>query len=132
MFERKEEQDTIVGASVKLKGNLKSEGKITISGSLMGEVKTKGDVLITKEATVEGKVKGQKITLSGTVNGNLEGQEQVEITETGKIFGDLKTNILVIKAGGIFTGRSEMKPETLKEEAPEVSPEPEYVSSEEK
>ena len=98
----------------------------------MGEVKTKGDVLITKEATVEGKVKGQKITLSGTVNGNLEGQEQVEITETGKIFGDLKTNILVIKAGGIFTGRSEMKPETLKEEAPEVSPEPEYVSSEEK
>lgn len=131
MFQ-KSEVETIVGGSVKLKGNLKSEGDITLGGSLTGEIKTKGNLTILKEATVEGKVTAQNVKVAGVINGNIEAKEQLELTETGKIFGDLKTNILVIRPGGIFNGKSEMKAETLKEEVLEVSPEPEYTTSEEK
>lgn len=126
MFQKENAQtETIVGQSVKLKGNLKSDGDIRVAGSLTGEIKTKGNVTIGQEAIIKGKVSGQNIVISGTVSGDVEAKEQLEITESGKVFGDIKTSILIIKAGGIFTGKSEMQMETLEEKPTEVEPEPE-------
>lgn len=134
MFQKEDAQtETVVGQSVKLKGNLKSQGDIRIAGSLSGEIKTKGNVVISQEAVIRGKVSGQNVNIAGSISGDVEAKEQLEITESGKVFGDIKTNILIIKAGGIFTGRSEMQMETLEEKPVEVEPEPEIeeVASEE-
>ncbi len=122
--------ETVVGASVKLKGNLKSEGNIKVAGKLNGEIKTKENVFIEKEATIDGKIVAKNVTISGTVNGNVDTTEKLEITESGKVFGDISTHILNIKSGGIFTGKSAMKTETLEEVKEEI--EPEYELEEEK
>lgn len=114
MFEKKEElvssgaAETIVGTSVKLKGNLKSDGDITIDGSLNGEIKTKGIVAIGPNAHVIASIRAKRITISGTVQGNVEAIEQLSITESGRVYGDIITNILSIAPGAIFTGKSSM------------------------
>ncbi|MDD5692886.1 MAG: polymer-forming cytoskeletal protein [Patescibacteria group bacterium] len=123
MFEKKEEEivsgaaETIVGTSVKLKGNLKSDGDITIDGSVNGEIKTKGAVNIGSNAHVIANVKAKKISVAGTVQGNIEATERLTITETGRIYGDIIANVLSISAGAIFTGKSTMmekiKPEEI-------------------
>jgi len=126
--------ETIVGQSVKLKGNLKSEGDVKILGSLNGEIKTKGNVLVEKDAVVEGKINGLNVVVSGNVTGNVEASEQLEISESGRIFGDISCHILAVKPGGIFSGKSTMETETLSEQKPEeemeVEPEYEEIASE--
>jgi cytoskeletal protein CcmA (bactofilin family) len=114
VFEKKEEfissgsAETIVGTSVKLKGNLKSEGNITINGSINGEVKTKGSVTIGPEANIIANVIARDVTVSGTVQGNIQAKERLNITETGRVYGDVSANILSISAGAIFSGKSIM------------------------
>lgn len=122
MFEKKEEEiilkepETIVGESVKLKGNLKSNSNIKIAGSLQGEIKTKGNVEVDKSSKINGKIQAKNIKVSGTINGNIEVKEQIEITETGKVFGDINSNILKIQPGAIFTGKSTMQEQPLTKE----------------
>lgn len=133
MFQKQENNgsmETIVGASVKLKGNLKSEGDVRILGALNGEVQTKGHVYIGKDAEIVGKVKAGSVSVAGFINGSIEAKDKLEIESTGKVFGDIKTTILVIQEGGIFSGKSEMKVETLEEKEPEEEIEPEAEEQE--
>lgn len=131
MFEKKEEietlenAETIVGASVKLKGNLKSDGNITINGHVSGDVKTKGSVLVGEGAEVRANINAKNAVVSGVVQGSLLIEDHLSITETGKIYGDIKANILSIAPGAIFTGKSLMPEEEKKEVEPTIEAEEE-------
>lgn len=122
MFEKKEEietlenAETIVGASVKLKGNLRSDGNITINGTVSGDVKTKGSVLVGAGAEVRANIDAKNAVISGIVQGSLVINDHLSITETGKIYGDIKANILSIAPGAVFTGKCLMPEEEKKEE----------------
>lgn len=137
MLGKKEEpeivsSETIVGTSVKLRGNLKSEGNVKIEGNLTGEIKANGDIIITPTADVKAKISGKNVIISGVVNGNIEAQEKIEITESGKVFGDIVSNVLVIKEGAIFSGKSIMEVKSLEVKEEKVEPEPEYDLEENK
>lgn len=120
MFDRKEEfsdlgnAETIVGASVKLKGNLKSEGDVTINGSVSGEISTKGKVSIGAGADVRANIKSKTAVVSGIVQGNIVVEGQLSITETGKVYGDIQASVLSISPGAVFTGKSVMYEEEAK------------------
>jgi cytoskeletal protein CcmA (bactofilin family) len=124
--------ETIVGTSVKLRGNLKSDGNVKIEGNLNGEIKAKGDVLVSQTADVKAKISAKNIIVSGIVNGNVDAQEKLEITESGKVFGDAASNVLVIKEGAIFSGKSVMEVKSLEEKEKIPEPEPEYEIEENK
>ncbi len=138
MLGKKEEEveaissETIVGTSVKLRGNLKSDGNVKIEGNLNGEIKAKGDVLVSQTADVKAKISAKNITVAGIVNGNVDAQEKLEITESGKVFGDAASNVLVIKEGAIFSGKSVMEVKSLEEKEKTPEPEPEYEIEENK
>jgi cytoskeletal protein CcmA (bactofilin family) len=115
MFEKKVEDvssggiaETIVGSSVKLKGTLKSDGDITVDGSVNGEIKTKGTVNIGPNANIIANIKAKNITVSGTVQGNISADERLNISETGRVYGDISANIISISPGALFTGKSNM------------------------
>lgn len=100
--------ETVVGSSVKLKGNLRSDGDIKIYGIVSGELKTKGSVVIGPEANIVASIKAKNVKISGTVQGNVEATEKIEITETGRVLGDIAAGILSIAPGAVFTGKSVM------------------------
>ncbi len=114
MFDKKDEaiisgaNETIVGTSVKLKGTLKSDGDITVDGSVNGEIKTKGTVNIGVNAHIIANIQAKNINISGTVQGNVLATERLSISETGRVFGDISANILAISAGALFSGKSTM------------------------
>lgn len=100
--------ETIVGTSVKLKGNLKSDGDIVIDGIVTGELKTKGTVIIGPNANIVANIKAKDVTVSGAVQGNIDATDRLELTETGKVMGDISANVLTIASGALFTGNSKM------------------------
>lgn len=100
--------ETIVGSSVKLKGNLRSDGNIKIYGIVTGELKTKGTVFVGPEASIIASIKAKSVKISGTVQGNIEAGDLLEITETGRVLGDICANVLSIAPGAVFSGKSQM------------------------
>lgn len=112
--------ETIVGADVTVKGNLKSPSNIAVNGTVKGKINTKADVIIGEQALVEGSIIAGKITVSGTIQGNVEGKEGIEITPSGKIFGDMATTNLVIQSGAVFVGKSAMNEQGREEAEEEV------------
>lgn len=123
--------ETIVGVDVTIKGNFKSPSNITVNGTVKGQVDTKTDVMVGEKATIEGSVNAKKVTISGTVQGNVGARESLEITPTGKIFGDITTANLVIQSGAIFVGKSMMVEKgELKEKEEELEEAVEEVASE--
>jgi len=100
--------ETVIGHSVKLKGNLKSQGDITIDGEISGDVTSAKTLKIGHGSIINASLKAKNIIISGNVNGNLEAEELVKITETGKVVGDIKTRDLNILTGAFFSGKTEM------------------------
>lgn len=100
--------ETIVGVSVKLKGNLKSDGNILIDGSVSGDLRTSGSVVIGETANVVASVKAGDVIVSGSVQGNIEAKDKIEITKTGRVLGDIVANVLSIAPGAVFSGKSTM------------------------
>jgi cytoskeletal protein CcmA (bactofilin family) len=139
MFEKKEDFpstdnkniETIVGETVKLKGNLKSDGDIIINGSIAGDVKTKASVQVGANANVVASIKASNIQVSGVVQGNIEAKETLQISETGKVYGDINVGVLVVSPGALFSGKCTMletKREIELEPTLEVEEEPEEES----
>jgi len=122
MFEKKEEirvfetqnAETVVGTSVKLKGNLKSDGDININGSVSGDVRTKASVKVGETANVLANIKAKNVQVSGTVQGNIEAKDTLQILETGKVYGDILAGVLTVSPGAIFSGKCAMN-ETRRE-----------------
>jgi len=135
MFERKDElvtggvAETVVGTSVKLKGNLKSDGDITVDGSVNGEIKTKGTVTIGPNANIIANVHAKNINVAGTIQGNVVATDRLSISESGRIYGDIAANILSISAGALFSGKSTMS-ENIKVPEIELTTEIEEVIEE--
>jgi len=100
--------ETIVGADVNIKGNLRSPSDISIFGQVNGQVDSDTNVLVGEGSKIEGGVKGNRIVVSGKIVGNVEAGEHLEITSTGELKGDIKTADLVIQSGAAFLGKCEM------------------------
>lgn len=101
--------ETIVGESVKLEGNINSQGNISIFGQVVGKIKTVGNVKIGKEAEIKGDIEAGNVFIAGKVEGNITAKEKLEIASSGKIFGDLQTNSLTIAQGALFCGQCQME-----------------------
>lgn len=96
---------TIVGNKAKIEGKLDVSQSIEIGCEVVGEVIVNGQMVIQKEGVVSADVTTIDATIIGKFEGNMKGTGKVEITETGVVDGNIKTDSLVINEGGIFSGK---------------------------
>lgn len=112
MFEKtNEEIETIVGPSVSLKGNLKSDGNIKLKGKVSGDIKTKSDVFIDEGAEIKASVTAKNVKVAGTVTGDINASGEVQILESGRVFGNVASGALIVNMGAMFNGKSSMEQE---------------------
>ncbi len=96
---------TIVGNKARVEGKLDVSQSIEIACEVVGELIVDGKMVIQKEGSVSADVNTTDATIIGKFEGNLKGTGKVEITETGIVSGNIKTDSLVINEGGIFSGK---------------------------
>ena len=97
------EVKSILAEGLKIEGNIISEGKIRIDGTVEGDVR--GDFLIFGQtAVIKGNVKAKSVVVMGTVEGNIE-SEIVEIKSSSKIKGDILVKELSIEPGASIDSR---------------------------
>ena len=100
--------ETIIGPSVKVKGDLNSQGNIIIDGIVNGNIKTKGSLSIGDKAKVTADIEAKEAKISGEVKGNVKIGGYLEVTATAQIFGDVEALNLSIERGAILNGKCAM------------------------
>ncbi len=94
----------VTGDTAKLEGKFDIADSIEIECEVGGELNVGGKFIIGQRGTVRADVQTVDAIIHGEYEGNLIATGSVEITPTGRVEGNLKTNSLVISRGGLFNG----------------------------
>lgn len=117
--------ETIVGPSVKIQGDLNSEGDIKIEGQVAGTVTTSQNVYVGDKAVITADVVAGSAIIAGNVNGNLKISNHLILQSTATISGDITCEVLRVEDGAHFSGKCNMngtkgKAKESKEREPET------------
>lgn len=100
---------TIIGDNSKVEGLLEASDPTRVDGLLQGRILSKSSVIVGENGVVRGDINAVEILVAGTVYGNLNAEQRIELTETGRVLGDLVTKVLVIDEGASFKGSCTME-----------------------
>ena len=98
----------LIGLGTQINGDINSAGDVRIDGTLNGNIKLNGRLVIGPNGKVEGKVFCQNAEISGEIKGILEVADILSLKSTAKILGDIITGKLTIEPGAVFTGTCNM------------------------
>ncbi len=101
------EAPTVIGKDAFIKGELRSSTDMLIEGRVEGAVHGTR-VIVGESGDVQARIEAQVLTVRGTVRGDCEGSKKVEITATGKVFGNIASRAIVVAEGATFRGASKM------------------------
>lgn len=96
--------ETIIGPSIKVKGNFHGQGNIVIEGVVEGEIKTKKNILVGNKAKIIANISAAEAKIGGSITGNLIINGYLEILATAIIIGDISTQKISIEKGAIING----------------------------
>jgi len=98
----------LIGAGTEITGDVCSNGDIRIDGALVGNLQTKGKVVIGETGRIKGEVICKNSDVSGTLEGKIVVSELLTLKITAKVTGDIQTSRLAIEPGSKFTGNCNM------------------------
>jgi cytoskeletal protein CcmA (bactofilin family) len=101
--------ETIVGPSVKIQGDLNSEGNINIEGQVAGKVSTSQSVFVKAGAKITADILAVNAIIGGEVLGNIKISGHLIMQSSAKINGDISCTVLRVEDGAQFTGKCNMK-----------------------
>jgi cytoskeletal protein CcmA (bactofilin family) len=99
--------ETIVGPNAYFHGEIQSDGGVRIDGIFEGVVDITGNLVIGESAKIIADITANNISISGAIKGNIAGN-RVEILETGRVWGDLTINSLLLNEGAYLRGQTMM------------------------
>ena len=91
-----------------IEGEIRCESNIRIDGSFVGNLTTKGRLVIGPAGRIEGTVHCQNAEIEGLVKGKLFVQQMLSLKGTAKVEGDIFTDKLAVEPGSSFTGACNM------------------------
>lgn len=101
--------ETVVGPSVKIQGDLNSEGNIRIEGSVMGKVATTQSVHVGEAAVIQADMQAGNAIVAGTIQGNIKVSGNLILQSTARVQGDIACAVLRVEDGALFSGKCNMK-----------------------
>lgn len=102
---------TMVGVDTVITGGLSSKSSVRINGTVIGDVRADGVVVLTKTGHIEGTIEADSIIVAGIVHGNMSIRDKVNVEATGEIYGEVITKKFVIDEESIFQGNCIMNRE---------------------
>ncbi len=104
-----ERVDSILGSGVAWQGTLTGTGGIRIDGAFDGEIALRGLVVIGEQGRVTSEhIRAATVIVAGSVKGDITAGK-VEITRTGRVWGDVVTTSFATEEGAFLRGQITME-----------------------
>lgn len=94
---------TRVTGDILFRGSLEVEGEI--AGNVTGEAEAGAQIRVLKEGVICGEVRVPVVVISGRVQGDVHSGEQVHLTATAEVEGDVHYALLEVERGARVTGK---------------------------
>ncbi|MFQ5681558.1 MAG: polymer-forming cytoskeletal protein [Candidatus Omnitrophota bacterium] len=108
-------EDKVLDVDASMQGSLcfKDPVHLRINGKFDGILETRGVLTITERATVNARITGDNIIISGYVKGEIFAREKVALSPPALVEGVIKTARLNVAEGAKFEGNCHMLDDTL-------------------
>jgi cytoskeletal protein CcmA (bactofilin family) len=101
-------QSTIIGPSIVIRANLQGDEDLTVLGRVEGTINLTKTVNVAESGVVKADLTVRNAIVSGVVVGNITASDSVEITEAGRMVGDIRAPRVIIVDGARFRGTVDM------------------------
>ena len=88
---------------IRIEGNLISSSDLIFDGSIKGNIQSKGNLTVGKNADIEGDITAGRAVIEGKVNGNGK-FENCRVAASAQITGSLATVALEMEEGASLSG----------------------------
>lgn len=99
---------SVLGAGVRVKGEIESDGELEIRGQVIGDIYHAGRLVIAPGARCASNILADQLVIAGEVRGNVTARDQLELLPTGQLFGDATCARLMVAPGAVFQGATRM------------------------
>ena len=100
--------NTVIGPSILISGKLSGDEDLTVRGRVEGELSLSKTLIVEPSGIVKANVAVKNAIVSGVVVGNIAATESVELTQEGRMVGDIRAPRVIIVDGASFRGRVDM------------------------
>ena len=97
--------NTIIGPNTNLKGDIDAGGFTRVDGSIIGNVTSKGRIVIGERARMKSNISGTAITIGGVVFGNVIASELLVVLSTALVIGEIITRRIQADDGCLIHGK---------------------------
>ena len=103
--------ETVLGPGISIKGFLSGKGGVRIEGVFEGKIDIEGPLVVGEQGKViSEEIKAPSVVAGGTVQANVIA-DKVQVTRTGRLYGDVTTSNLSTEEGGFLKGTIRMPEE---------------------
>jgi len=102
------QMETIIGMESTVRGELSITGTVRIDGTIEGDI-VSDFVVIGESGRIVGNIRSRGTVVGGRIEGNIDSSETVELRNSARVFGEIRTAKLVMSEGALFDGLSCMK-----------------------
>lgn len=114
--------DSVMGSGIAWKGTLNGSGGVRIEGAFDGEISLRGLVVVSPKGRVTcDEIRALTVIVAGSVKGDIIARK-VEITGSGRVWGDVTTTSFSTEEGAFLRGKITMEDEIDLGWEPELEP----------
>ncbi|MBF0338738.1 MAG: polymer-forming cytoskeletal protein [Nitrospirae bacterium] len=95
----------LIGSGVSIEGKLSFDGVLRIDGMFEGEIDATGTLVVGEEGVLKSTIKVDTAIISGEVRGMIEAIRKVELHSRARMYGEIRTPVIVLYSGALFVGQ---------------------------
>lgn len=101
----------MIGATVSVKGEIRSEENLIIEGKVEGSITAVGhEITVGKTGELKANISAKIVKVEGKVVGDISGKEKVIIAKSGNVLGNIDAPRVTLEDGAKFKGSIDMDP----------------------
>ena len=113
---------SLISPSLRIVGNLRSQGEVQIDGTVDGDVLA-NTLTISEKGTIKGEIVADDVVVRGRVNGKIRASK-VQLTKSAHVVGEIRYNMLSIDSSAFVEGHCKHTDEPVKITEPRIKPAP--------
>ena len=99
---------TVIGAKVRIVGEITGDEDILIHGRFEGNIKVNRKVTIAASGEVKGDIHGRSVVVGGRVHGQIHADERAELLACASVQGNVNAPKVVVAEGAQLQGNVAM------------------------
>jgi len=100
--------ETIIGSTINVNGELRSDENVMIHGKIVGRIEATADLLVEESGSIEAEVVTHSIDVRGRIVGDVVASDRFEIHPSGNMVGDIRAPRVILTDGCKYKGHIEV------------------------